>query len=314
MKEKSTEELYEDFKEVLGELEELRLRLKKEGMKQGGIVAAVLLGIGIILDACNDTWYVWTIILAASGGFLLLGAVYSQAGKVTAFYKEKIVPRMVACICDTAQYRPNEGVSLDVFRASGLFPDPDRYACEDLIVGRSGQTEFACSEVHAEQQRTISSGKGRMTTYWANIFHGFLFVADFNKEFKGRTYVVRNIVLRFSAQGMRVYLEDPDFEKRFCVYSTDQIEARYILSTSLMKRITDLDRSFDGQMIDSRMTISFFNSVLVIAIPQVRNHFEASIWKSVLDRKFFEREFNTLKQLIGIIDELNLNLRIWTKQ
>lgn len=314
MKERSTDELYEDFKEVLGELEELRLRLKKEGMKQGGIVAAVLLGIGIILDACYDTWYVWTIILAASGGFLLLGAVCSQAGKVTAFYKEKIVQRMVACICDTAQYRPREGVSLDVFRASGLFPDPDRYACEDLIVGQSGQTEFACSEVHAEQQRIVSGSKGRTVTYWTDLFRGFLFVADFNKEFKGRTYVLRSTVLSLSARGMRVYLEDPDFEKRFCVYSTDQIEARYILSTSLMKRITDLDMSFDSRMIDSRMTISFFNSTLVIAIPQVRNHFEASIWRSVLDRKFFEREFNTLKQLIGIVDELNLNLRIWTKR
>lgn len=102
---------------------------------------------------------------------------------------------MVACICDTAQYRPNERVSLDVFRASGLFPDPDRYACEDLIVGRSGRTEFACPEVLAEQQRIVSGSKGRTVTYWTDLFRGFLFVADFNKEFKGRTYVLRNIVL-----------------------------------------------------------------------------------------------------------------------
>lgn len=47
-----------------------------------------------------------------------------QAGKVTAFYKEKIVQRMVACICDTAQYRPNERVSLDDSAQAAFSPIP----------------------------------------------------------------------------------------------------------------------------------------------------------------------------------------------
>ena len=36
-------------------------------------------------------------------------------------------------------------------------------------------------------------------------------------------------------------LENPDFEKTFDVYSTDQIEARYLLSPSMMERLLALE-------------------------------------------------------------------------
>ena len=42
-----------------------------------------------------------------------------------------------------------------------------------------------------------------------------------------------------SSHGELVKLEDPEFEKSFVVYSGNQTEARYILSTSLMRRILD---------------------------------------------------------------------------
>ncbi len=66
--------------------------------------------------------------------------------------------------------------------------------------------------------------------------------------------------------------ENPDFEKTFDVYSTDQIEARYLLSPSMMERLFALDREFN-----KNITISFRDSNILIAIPESRNHFEASI-------------------------------------
>ena len=36
-----------------------------------------------------------------------------------------------------------------------------------------------------------------------------------------------------------VKLEDPEFEKEFVVYAHDQVEARYVLSPSLMRRLLE---------------------------------------------------------------------------
>ena len=61
---------------------------------------------------------------------------------------------------------------------------------------------------------------------------GFFFIADFQKDFQGHTTILRNSLFKLSSSGSRVKLENPDFEKTFDVYSTDQIEARYLLSPS----------------------------------------------------------------------------------
>jgi hypothetical protein len=42
---------------------------------------------------------------------------------------------------------------------------------------------------------------------------------------------------QFPAERKLIRLEDPRFEKEFCVYGEDQVEARYILTPSLMERI-----------------------------------------------------------------------------
>ena len=67
---------------------------------------------------------------------------------------------------------------------------------------------------------------------------------DFNKHFNVKTYVLTDTAEKMfgflgkklqsmnSSRDDLVYLENPDFEKQFVVYSSDQIEARYILSPS----------------------------------------------------------------------------------
>ena len=77
-------------------------------------------------------------------------------------------------------------------------------------------------------------------------------IAGFQKDFQGHTTVLRNSLFKLSFSGSRVKLENPDFEKTFDVYSTDQIEARYLLSPSMMERLLALDREFN-----KNITISF---------------------------------------------------------
>ena len=208
-----------------------------------------------------------------------------------------------------AIFTPEEGIKEGIFRSCGLFTSPDRYHTEDLIQGRVGKTDFSCAEVHAEERKTRVNSKGQTSHYWVDIFKGFLFIADFQKDFQGHTTVLRNSLFKLSFSGSRVKLENPDFEKTFDVYSTDQIEARYLLSPSMMERLLALDREFN-----KNITISFKDSNILIAIPESRNHFEASIWKSIDDLSQLKNDFSMIHALVSIIEDLNLNTRIWTKK
>jgi hypothetical protein len=106
-----------------------------------------------------------------------------------------------------------------------------------------------------------------------------------------------------------VKLEDPDFNKHFVVYGEDQVEARYVLSTSLMRRITDFKEKHTNPLY-----VSFVNSFLYVGIAYKKDLFEPS-WFNTLTRFSLVREyFEDIQLAVSIVEELNLNNRIWTKQ
>lgn len=78
-------------------------------------------------------------------------------------------------------------------------------------------------------------------------FVGGLIIADCPKPFHGRTVVLpndlhpRNLFSgAFQNIGERVELESDDFNSAFIVYSTDQVEARYLLTPTMMQRLLRL--------------------------------------------------------------------------
>ena len=148
-----------------------------------------------------------------------------------------------------------------------------------------------------------------MQHYWVDIFKGFLFIADFHKDFQGETTILRNSLFKLKMGASRVKMESPEFEKVFDVFSTDQIEARYLITPSMMERMLKLDNHFK-----KGITISFRNSTILVAIPDSKNRFEADVWSSLNDMSLLKSDFAVLQSLLAIVEELNLNTRIWSKE
>lgn len=291
-------------------MEEKRVELKAKGSRTGTIVGGVLIVIGVVcLIVWGFSWIVLGVTCVLSIAFWY-GCISFYTGELTAFYKQHIVTEMVKELCEEGLFSPACGIPEPVFNSSGLFSKgPDRYHSEDLISGKIDKTHFCCAEIHAEERIVTRDSKGNTTTRWVDIFKGFLFIADFQKDFRGHTVVFRDSWFKFGRGGDRIKLEDIDFEKRFDIYGTDQVEARYLLTPLLMKKLLILDDKFPG-----KITISFIGSKVIVAIPDTRNHFEANIWKSILEDDTLRNEYQTLVEIVGIINDLNLNLRIWSKQ
>ena len=72
------------------------------------------------------------------------------------------------------------------------------------------------------------------------------------KEFHGVTRVSRdsgvfNALGALSDKISRAKLESPEFEKAFEVYTTDQVESRFLLTPDVMQAFLDLERTYKGQ-------------------------------------------------------------------
>lgn len=213
------------------------------------------------------------------------------------------------------QYFPEKHISENNFNRSGLFnKSNDRFKGDDLICGLIDKTKFCCSELHVEEQ----SGSGESET-WVTIFKGIFFFAEFNKHIKSKTYVATDNVesifgslaktfQKLSFKGSLVNLENQEFEKYFVVHSTDQQEARYILTPAIMESMVNLRQKYGR-----KIQFSFVGSRVYCSLSFSENLFEPKVFSTVQnfsDIQFMVDLFNISKT---IISELNLNTRIWTK-
>ena len=230
-------------------------------------------------------------------------------------YKYDIINRVIKFINPDLNYHPNDHIKEPVYKASRLFPkQPDRFKGEDLIKGQYGKTKLAFSELHSEY-KTRSDKKDQ----WHTIFCGLFFMADFNKDFNGYTLVLPDIaqgilgsfgqkLQSLSGRGQLIKLEDPDFERKFVVFGSDQVEARYILSPALMNRILDFKNKTNRNI-----RLSFIHSCVFVAIENKKNMFEPRLFKTLISFDPIEEYYDDLSMALSIVDDLNLNVRIWTK-
>lgn len=105
----------------------------------------------------------------------------------------------------------------------------------------------------------------------------------------------------------KVLLEDPEFAKRSNVYSSDQIESRYLLTTSFMQRFYDLKTAFGAK----KVKCSFFDDNLMIAIHTNKNLFEiCDLNKSLLDASSINQFYRELNSIYKMIDYFKLDENI----
>ena len=180
-----------------------------------------------------------------------------------------------------------------------------------MFYGLRGKTNYKFSEVHVEERRTTTDSKGRTKTHYVTIFKGIFMIADFNKHLTTTTRVIRggdNFFEKLFAGKSKVTLENPTFENIFNTYSSDQVEARYILSPAMMERILELKELFN-----SNINLSFTGNHVYLAISKSKNHFEPKLGKKI-DINQLERIYQEIEACLKIIDTLDLNTRIWTKK
>lgn len=233
-------------------------------------------------------------------------------------YKKIVIGKLMQFIAPDLAFTPNLFINKMKYDKSKIFlSNPDIYSGEDLVTGKIEKTQVEFCELHTQDRHTDHKGR---TTY-VTIFKGLFFIADFNKHFQGQTYVLSDFGERFLGffgklmQNISigrpdvVRLEDPEFEKLFVVYASDPVEARYILSPAFMQRLV----AFRNKM-NASVQLSFVDSQMYMAIPMKKNLFEPSLRKTVMNFEDMQEYYRQILFCTDIVDEMNLNIRVWTKE
>ena len=159
----------------------------------------------------------------------------------------------------------------------GLLPGYDRASIEDHVLGEVDGVPFELAEAFLEKK--VRRDK---RDEYDLVFRGLVARYAFPKRFAARTIVrgdrgFLNALGDAGAGGERVHLEDPRFEERFDVFSSDQVEARYLLTPAFMERLVRLADASDGPM-----QAAFDGNDLLLVIDGRRGYFaQPSPWKDL---------------------------------
>ncbi len=305
---------------VLRPLEEKRKKMVSGFLTIGAIVLVALL---LVLISGLREGRMWWILLLPGAAIIWLGIyLYGLNKEYTVEFKNSVIAGLVKFLDAGLQYDREGFVALTEYENSRIFiHGVDRYRGDDLVSGTLGKTAICFSEIHSEYKTETTDSKGRRQTQWHTIFRGLFFIGDFNKEFSGCTVVLPDTAEKLfggflggmlqkmnMARGQLIRLEDPEFEKNFVVYGEDQVTARYVLSTGLMERMLAYKNEAK-----KNVYFSFVDSKVYVAISYNKNLFEPKIFGSILDFAAIREYYKDLELAAEIVEELNLNTRIWSK-
>lgn len=215
--------------------------------------------------------------------------------------KEKIFPNILSFL-GHFKYLPKCSDQVYKFREFEIVPNYDIEISEDQIVGEYKKVKIDLFETSLKTEHRTKNGY-----YYKTKFKGVAITFSMNKEFKGKTIVKRdrgrlgNWLKNRVSGTENVKLEDPHFESMFEVYSDDQIEARYLLTTAFMEMLVKLSEFYGGTGVEC----SFYNNKLFIMIPVKKDLFEpGSVYETedfIDDSKNLLKEMNMIFQIIEIL-------------
>lgn len=327
---KTFEEVYQIVQPHLQGKEEERLeviKMVRKGRRVHIIGSIAAIAAVWLFTQKPPGWLVIVLGIVALGG--VIANIYAYFGiygpKLNRFkeaMKVDVIGGIIKGVSEELNYDPNAGIPKSVFEESEIFKSRiNRYNTEDRIWGRMGKTDIEIAEVKAERKETTRDSNGNTKTKYVTVFEGIFMVADFHKDFNGVTHVLPDMAESMFgwlgrkmqnmnwSRGKVARMEDPDFEKAFVVYTDDQVEARYILSTSMMRRMLALKERYQNNV-----AFAFMNSKVYIAITNKDDYFEPDYKKSLQEKSTIQYFYDELSCCLTIVEDLNLNTRIWSKQ
>lgn len=203
--------------------------------------------------------------------------------------KEKIMP--IVCMAfdnlKWEKYEPDESL----FFESLIVPHSGNVYYDDMFKGSYKGVNIEIIEPKFVKSTSSSSEA---------VFDGVIIKLDMNKNFNGHTLIRENTGFKHTSPSKKLKyteLEDNAFNKKFDVFTDDEIEARYLITPSFMNRIKKVELAFQ---ID-KINCAFYKNFLILALATNKDLFSLNL--------LFEKKDNA-KEYFKLCDEVISIIRL----
>lgn len=241
---------------------------------------------------------------AAGLSILVLGGLWAWVThpkrQYAKAYKNEILPD-IARLFGNFTYDAKGKISMEAMKPSKVVPGHTTYNSEDHFAGSYKGVGIEFSEIVLKKK----SGKSTVT-----VFKGLaILLTQGTKRFHGHTIMIKDQGaiggwFKNQTSGLkRADLVDPEFERLFDVFTTDQVEARYLIDPMIVERLKALYAEYNGD----KMMAAFYEDHVLILIGSKKNHFEpAAIEVPATSEDDLLAMKHEIGQILSIVDRLSL--------
>lgn len=221
-------------------------------------------------------------------------------------YKFRILP-LIANTIGKFKYHHNRTLPISEMERSGLIPRHHIYQAEDFFEGRYKGVDLCFWEARMLEDISLDGSRKN----YMPVFTGLIVYIHIPRyKFSGHTVILkdrlgdRRKLNRYLRKMKRAHMVDPEFEKLFTVFTTDQVEGRYLVNPLVIESIKAIHKKFSS----TNLSASFYEDQMVLMIPSALNHFEpGSIDMRSQNMAVITEIRGQIKKIVSIIDELNLS-------
>lgn len=255
-------------------------------------------------------------------------AIYNNTRKNMIELNDKIIMDIIAFITgnsiENIEYSPEKRISKNSLNESNLFNlNVVNYNGKNFIKAPYNKNTMVFSDIYTYVYDTVERN-GKKSYKKRFLFDGIYIGATMNKKNKNQIYLIpNNIGDKFIQSKIKSYihysgydinLENTEFMKKYKVFCDDEIQARYILSMSLMERINKVDEIFkQKKYIVFKEGRRFTMCIEGISIEKIRNCALPVFQDKEKERIAVLKMFNHLNNLFKIYHILDLGNDLYTK-
>lgn len=241
--------------------------------------------------------------------------------------KQEIMPYICKCIGNLSWTAGEYAGDKNIFTKSNLISRYNSSIFDDIFKGHFKDTNLEIIEAkfyisennsstihqnnrhnrHNElyRQGNFSIRKNNKNT----TFSGVIVKLTMNKNFQGNTVIKPDSIGHKSPSSKLKHttLEDVQFEKKFDVFTDDEVEARYLITPSFMERLKNMQVAFKAD----KVSCAFYDKYLLVGLDTKEDLFSIGDLNQPLnDDKQFFMMFEEILSIIKLIDHFKLDQKI----
>lgn len=289
---------------------------KRTNILLATILPAIALIAGLVcLSLQEGVGKIISLVVGVFGLIFALILIVALSGFKWSKFKSKYTPALIDFLLEdyTHTYDVNGCVAENIYKRSCFSTNYDDYSGEDFLSlqiknndNTDSDTTFLISDLHLTRTETATvtrTGANGMTytqevERTVTVFNGAFGYVNFPFNFKCRLAI--NVT---DSLCKKIKLEDIKFNKRFRVYTDNQVEALCILTPTMMNNLKYLDSRMSG------VSVLLKNNEMFLKLD--RNLFELNKHTKKLSADVFNNVYDDIQCIIQIVEEIKNNDKVF---